>query len=210
MKRPALIIFDFDGTIANTVTPGLVYANEILMEMGRNPITHEDFQLLRNKSTRDVLKYFKLSLLEIPSLALRLRKRVRQNIAEMKPYPAMPFVLDELKKRGYDLEILTSNAKDLVLQFLNNNNLTQFNTITSERDLFGKHISLGKLMKRYKLNPEDCIYLGDEVRDVEACKKAHIPIISVTWGLQAEEILKIAGCTYVAEKPEDILEILPS
>ncbi len=210
MKRPSLIIFDFDGTIANTVTPGLIYANEILMEMGKDPITHKDFQLLRNKSTQEVLKHFKLTLLEIPALALRLRRRVRQNIAEMKPYPAIPFVLNELKKRGYQLEILTSNAKDLVQQFLINNNLSQFNNITSERDLFGKHISLAKLLRRHKLQPDDCIYVGDEVRDVEACKKAHIPIISVTWGLQAEEILKIAGCSYVAEKPEDILEIIPA
>jgi phosphoglycolate phosphatase len=52
------------------------------------------------------------------------------------------------------------------------------------------------------------IYVGDETRDVEACKKVGIKIIGVTWGLHTPKALKKAGADYIINKPDEFHKIL--
>ena len=117
-------------------------------------------------------------------------------------------MLTTLVMRGYPLQVLTTNAKDIVETFLKTNDINVFTEVTSERNLFGKSASLKKILKHMNKKPEEVIYIGDEVRDIEACKKVGIEIISVTWGLQSRGALEKAGANYLADTPGDILNIL--
>ena len=74
--------------------------------------------------------------------------------------------------------------------------------------MFGKHRSLKRLLKTYHMKPAETIYIGDEVRDIEACRKAKVQIIAVTWGFNSKRILERAKPDFIADKPEDIVKIV--
>ncbi|MCR4313329.1 MAG: HAD hydrolase-like protein, partial [Candidatus Roizmanbacteria bacterium] len=60
----------------------------------------------------------------------------------------------------------------------------------------------------FELDRSEVIYVGDEIRDVEACKKTGIKIIGVSWGLHTIEALEKAGVDYITKKPLEIFKIL--
>lgn len=119
----------------------------------------------------------------------------------------MKHVIKVLSKEHF-LGIITSNSEENVKIFLKNNNLTKhFNLIHSNLSLFGKDKSIKKVMKSRKMKRGNIIYIGDESRDVNAGKKAGIKTVAVTWGYEAESVLKKAKPTYIVTKPQELLSL---
>ena len=116
--------------------------------------------------------------------------------------------LFELKKKGYKLAIISSNRIENINVFIKHNNINIFDFVHGKTDLFGKAGYLGKFLNDFKLGKSEVIYIGDEIRDVEACKKVGIKMIGVSWGLHTIEALRKAGVDYIAKKPEEILKII--
>ena len=71
--------------------------------------------------------------------------------------------------------------------------------------IFGKAGALKMLIRRHRVAKSDVWMVGDELRDIEAAKKAGINCIAVTWGLQHPDTLKAAHPTYVVDSPGQIL-----
>ena len=65
-----------------------------------------------------------------------------------------------------------------------------------------------KAMKKFRLNKENIIYIADEIRDIDACRKAGIKIISVCWGFNSKAALSVKNAEYLAEIPADILRYI--
>ena len=104
--------------------------------------------------------------------------------------------------------ILSSNSKENIEKFLQANSLEIFDFIHSEENILGKGKALGNLLKTHRLKNNEVIYVGDEVRDIEACKENGVKIISVTWGFNKKDILKKSKPDYIVDKPRKILKIL--
>jgi phosphoglycolate phosphatase-like HAD superfamily hydrolase len=67
---------------------------------------------------------------------------------------------------------------------------------------------LGKAKILKEIKTDDMIYVGDEVRDIEACKKAGVPVIAVTWGFNDMEALIDAKPDWMAKTVEGIMQII--
>jgi len=114
--------------------------------------------------------------------------------------------LKEIKKEGLRLGILTSNSGKNVRAFLAYNNLSELiDFIYSGKSLFVKDEVLKRLTDNKKILRENLIYVGDETRDIEASKRAGIPVIAVTWGLNNRDILAAMNPDQMAHTPEDLL-----
>lgn len=203
MKKRYLV-FDFDGTIANTVEPAMKLANGILKDMGENTLTDEQMEGLRDKSYMEIIQSFNVPVWKVPGLLLKLRTTLLENFDMIKPYPHIAQLLKKLSKEGYYMYVLTSNDKEFVQKFLEVFEITVFEDIYSEMNIFGKGDALKKFMDIQNIDPHDIIYVGDEVRDIEACKKNDATVISVTWGFNTEDKLKEAGPTAIANTPEEL------
>jgi phosphoglycolate phosphatase-like HAD superfamily hydrolase len=83
-----------------------------------------------------------------------------------------------------------------------------FSFIHSELNLFGKSGALDKMLKKYKLHKPDVLYVGDEVRDIEACKKVGVDIVSVTWGFNSREVLEKYQPNKLVGTPEELLQCI--
>jgi HAD superfamily hydrolase (TIGR01549 family) len=211
MYNQKTIIFDFDGTIANSFEETFNVYNELSKRFKCKPISPKEQQELRNKRPQELLKKYGITKLKLPLLLLKGRKKLQKKMGKIKPAKDMVKALKALKECGFKMGILTSNSKKNVKIFLENNELKNiFDFISTGKHLFGKSKSLQKILKKKKIPKNSVIYIGDETRDVEATKKAGIPIAAVSWGYNTPEILKSLSPTKLVETPKALVEYLKS
>ena len=202
------IVFDFDGTIADTLSIVIKIANKFADHYGYHKIPLSDLPKLREKKPSQVLKHLGISLFKLPIVARKIRFEMNKEIIHLNTAVDLRDTLVKLKGSGCVLGILTTNSRENVTQFLKNNNLELFDFIYSGRAVFGKSRLLKKLMKTKTIPHDDPIYVGDEIRDVEAAKKAGIKVIGVSWGYNTKNALLKAQPDHVVEKPEDLQTII--
>jgi phosphoglycolate phosphatase len=204
-----VIIFDFDGTIADTLDALVSIANRLALEFGYVQITQQELSLLRNLTSREIIKYSGISVLKIPFLVKKVKSELKNKIHEFKPIPGIKEALIELKEHGYRLGIITSNSKDNVTEFLKNNDLASlFDFIYSGVTIFGKTTIINNVLKQKQIKPQQVIYVGDETRDIEASKKANIKVIAVAWGFNSPEVLAQQKPDFLIHNPSELLTVL--
>ena len=206
--RLSSIIFDFDGTIADTLYKGIEITNKIARQLNIRQIQPEDIELLRNMTQSEILRFFKVPIYKIPFIVARYHSEFNEVIDQLKPFDGMSEALEKLSTK-FTLGILSSNSEENINKFLRKNNLDSFfDFVHSQPQIFGKSSSLRKIMRMYRIKPEQMIYVGDEVRDIQASRQARIPIISVTWGANSRELLAKYKPDYIVDTPAQILSIL--
>ena len=202
------VVFDFDGTIADTLSVVIKIANRFAEHYGYRKIPLSDLPKLREKKPSEVLKHLGISIFRLPIVVRKIRFEMNKEIAHLNTAADLKNTLVKLKESGCVLGILTTNSHENVMEFLKNNDLDLFDFVYSGRAVFGKSRLLKKLMKAKTIPHKDPIYVGDEIRDVEAAKKAGIKVIGVSWGYNTRDALQKAHPDYIVEKPEDLQEII--
>lgn len=200
------IIFDFDGTIADSFHAFVRVYNEVGKHYNLTQITPAEARKLRGMTPKEVIRALKISLFTLPFYLWQGRKLFKNEVDNIKPIEGIIPVLEQLAQENR-LGILTSNDKSSVEHFLIKHSLSMFDFVHSERNLFGKHKALLSLLETYQLSRETTIYVGDEVRDIEACKKARVKIAAVSWGLNAQELLATYKPDFLFTKPEELLSV---
>ncbi len=213
MKKIKFVIFDFDGTIADTLPFSFQKFLEIARFLKIDDLTDaEIIKEIRSKSYQELLKdNFKRTWLKIPFVINTIKSmqvELEKEMENIKFFPGIRKFLFNLKKEGYKLAIISSNRIENIDKFIKFNKLDVFDFVHGKTDLFGKASYLEKFLKDFNIKKLEVIYIGDEIRDVEACKKVDIRMIGVSWGLHTIGALKKAGVDYIAKKPQEILKIL--
>ena len=204
-----VIIFDFDGTIADTVDALVSIANGLAQKFGYIPITQEELALLRNLNSREIIKYSGISILKIPFLLKKVKSELKSKIKELKPISGIKETLVVLNNNGYRLGIITSNSQENVTDFLRVNDLDNlFDFVYSGVTIFGKTTIINNVLKQKQIKPQEVIYVGDETRDIEASKKANIKVIAVTWGFNSQEVLAKQNPDFLIQEPYELLEVI--
>jgi len=106
------------------------------------------------------------------------------------------------------LFILTSNIEPAVRYILDKYQLDCFEGVYADTSIFKKHKKLKRLLEKHDLQAAETIYVGDEVRDIEACRKVGMPIVSVSWGFNNREKLSEVQPDHIADDPANLLGIL--
>jgi phosphoglycolate phosphatase len=209
MSKKKLVIFDFDGTIVNSLNLALKFYNYYGPKLGTLPITLEEFRDLGGVGAMAMLKIKKISWWKALFLVIWIRKKIYQEREKLIIHPTIKEVLSKLKSNGFKMMILTTNDKNKVQKYLEHFGLKEFfDRVISQKFLFQKHRSLKWIQKKFSLSLKDMVYIGDEGRDVEACKRVGVDFIGVTWGYNTERVLREAGARWIVNDPEDIKEIL--
>lgn len=155
------IIFDFDGTVANTFQ-----LNVGLIKEMRPDTSKKEIELFRNNGVAVLQKELNLSLKEVLKLLGLLAKKQTQIINKAKIFPGIKNIFDELRKRDIKIIILSSNTTENIEKWLVHQKI-KVDKIITNNNIFGKDKLLRKMGRQF-------VYVGDEVRDVEACKKAGV------------------------------------
>src|SRR3989344_1121153 len=196
-----LLIFDFDGTIADSLDTFLKIVNK---RLGSNLTKIE----VRKKGTKKLIKELKIPKLLLPFYVWRARREIQNFVSTLEPFKGMETVIRKLNKK-HELAIITSNSKSNVIAFLTKHKLEKcFSEIDDSLAFFAKDKKIKKLLNSKALQSKDCIYIGDETRDVEAAKKAGVKPIAVTWGYESRKLLMKSKADYVADTPMELIRYL--
>lgn len=204
-----VILFDFDGTIADTYQAIAKITNQLSTEFGYKALDQEELVLIKNLSSREIVKRSEISIFKLPFLVRRVRAELSKEIAELEPITGIVPVLLELKKQGYILGIVTSNNQENVNIFLAKNQIDHlFSYIYSSTAIFGKHRVLNQVIREHKIAQSDIIYVGDETRDIRSARKSLVSVVAVSWGFNAAEILQEHQPDYLIAEPSELLEAI--
>ena len=117
----------------------------------------------------------------------------------------MDEVLPELRKQSDHFGILTSNSVENVELFLKHHGLQDvFSFVSSTSKLTGKAKHLRSICRTFSIEADDIIYIGDEIRDVKAAKKAGVPVAAVGWGFNSPEALVGANPNFLFHEPTEL------
>jgi len=201
-----LLIFDFDGTIANTLETGLRIFNEVAEEYSLERITMEEAKELRKLNTRALLDHLGISRILAVRLGAHLRKVLHSRMDEVDLMPEVDRAIRTLFDDGYPLGILSSNSRENIRDFLDRFGLGDcFLFIEAGVSLFGKPQRIKNLLKKRKLEPAEVAYIGDETRDMEAARIATVRSIAVCWGANGREAMVTEGPDYCIDRPDELV-----
>ena len=204
---PDLFLFDFDGTVADTLTISHSILNDLAREFRFRTLPTEELQQARLMGTREFIRHLGISSWRVPRIAHRGLLELQNRITEVEPIAGIPAVLAELHGRGHRIGILTSNSETNVLAFIARNSLPYFHFVRTSSKLFGKARVMRKIVREEKTQPGRVIYVGDETRDIEAAREAGLRIAAVTWGYNAEETLAGLAPDHLLRSPGELLGI---
>lgn len=202
------LLFDFDGTLADSLSAIVTITNRLAPEFGYRPTPLEEVDALKGLTARQLIRYSGIPLLKIPALLRRVRAELRQQTAHIPPCAGMPAVIRQLHAHQHQLGVVTSNTPEAVRAFLAVQGLEHcFFSIDGGGTLFRKGKLINQCLDRYQLSPQQTVYVGDEVRDVDAARFAGVCPVSVTWGFNNREALVAAQPDWVIDMPEMLKDI---
>lgn len=207
------IIFDFDGTIADSFGAMMEIFEEHKKEFGFDKFGDEELKVYREQGVAELIKKRKISIWKILKILRVGKKLMNKKIISVKPFKGIREILIELKNRGLILGIISTNSEENIRKFLKKNKIEVFDYVVGKGSLFGKKRVIKNILKKSPsigsgLKKDEVLYVGDEVRDIEACKKIGIKIAAVAWGFSDEKLLKKNKPDFLVKEPDELIKIL--
>lgn len=203
-----IMLFDFDGTIADTYFYMCEISNRICSDFGYNRIQDSDIAFLKGKTSREIIDYLKIPLLKVPAIVARAKKEYQKGISGIKIADGLKEPLAILHKSGARMGILSSNSRDNVSQVLEQHGLNVFEFIHSTSRIWGKNISLQTLIQQKKLPKDAVVYIGDEIRDILAARRLGIKVAAVAWGYNSRAALAEHKPDFLLKEPRELTALL--
>lgn len=181
MKYP-LAIFDFDGTLADSLPQLLSIFNRLAEEFRFNKIGEEDIKTLQTLDVRQVLKSLRIPFWKLPRIMHQLRQHMWNEADQIGLFPGINEFLNRLVNHRVRLAIVSSNSWKNIQQILGPHNAELFEFAECDASIFGKRPKLRKVIRNSGANPSRTIYIGDEVRDLLAASAEGLAFGAVAWG----------------------------
>ncbi|MGB3292963.1 MAG: HAD hydrolase-like protein [Phormidesmis sp.] len=202
----AFLIFDFDGTIADTLATIVRITNRIAPEYGYSPTTPEKLRYYQSLSTQDMLKQAEIPLFRLPFLLRRVRREMGAEIMTVPIAPDLAATLRDLAAANHQLIVMSSNSQQNIHCFLNRHGLSDvFESVQGGVGLLSKARVLKRIVQRNNLDFSQVIYVGDETRDIDASHRVGILVAAVTWGFSSREALAAQQPAFLIDHPRQLL-----
>lgn len=211
-----LVVFDLDGTLVDTA-PDLGYAaNRVRAEAGLAPLPVADYRPVASAGARGLLKVaFGIGPDHATFATLResLLAHYRQHLArESRPFDGVDGVLAAFEQHGIAWGVVTNKPQWLTDPLMEALGLARRSAVTlgAQDDIKPKPAPDGLLRAcaMLKLKPADCVYVGDDRRDVEAARAAGMPVIAAAWGYVGfGEPVERWNADRILQQPDELLSL---
>jgi len=199
----SLVIFDLDGTLADSFPWFQRNVNEVADRFGFRRVVDGDVEMLRHASTRDILAHLKIPRWKLPFIARHVRRLKTEQAASIPLFDGVEEMLSALAARDIRLALVSSDTEANAREKLGAS-AALFSDFDCAASVFGKPAKFRRVLKRAGVHAARAIAIGDETRDIEAARAVGIACGAVTWGYAAPNALRALKPDLVFERMEDI------
>lgn len=192
-----LVIFDFDGTLADSFPWFLSVVDTVADKYKFKRVAHHEIEALRTASARQIVKQLGVPWWKIPLIGRTVRRLAADNAHQITLFEGIDGVLQRLSQAGVMLAVVTANSEANVRRVLGPENAARISYYECSVPLFGKQARFRRIVKQMGIAPHEALCVGDELRDLEAARKAHIPFGAVAWGFTQLDALQ-------AQAPDEV------
>jgi 2-phosphoglycolate phosphatase len=182
------VLFDLDGTLADTAPDLADAVNRMLAEQGREPLPLERLRPFASAGARGLLQVAFGIKPDDPDYAA-LRETFLEYYAEnvcrhTRLFPGIAELLSGLRARDVPWGIVTNKATRFTERIILDLKLEPDCVACGDTTPYLKPhpASLLHAVGQLKLPPGNCLYLGDDLRDMKAARAAGARAIAVQWG----------------------------
>ena len=206
MPHYRLAIFDFDGTLADSLPWFRASFQDMITRFDLAPVRDDEVEGLRGMSAREIMARLNVSMWQLPAIVSDMRKRKLAAANEISLFKGIPAMLTDLQRRGIKTAIVSSDSEASVRQVLGPSAalIARFDCGAS---LFGKHHKFKRVAKQLGTRPSEVLCIGDELRDIDAAKAAGMDSAAVAWGYALPAALQAAGPTHFFGSIEEMAQI---
>lgn len=202
------VIFDFDGTLADTEKFVVTIYNQIAEKYGYALIDDAQYEKIKTMSFSKVLNVMDISYKKAMTLLAEGQKILKKNMDAVAPFEKdIASVLEQIKEQCPVIGVISSNTKKNIRLFLKNTRITSMDFVISS-PLFSKESKIRSVMRRKKLSPEEILYVGDEQRDIVSSHHAGVDVAAAAWGYTSRQMLLKRNPTYLIHSLKDVVDIL--
>lgn len=207
MTRYRLAIFDFDGTLADSLPWFRASFHDMVARFNLTHVPAEEMEGLRGLSAREIMARLNVSKWQLPAIVSDMRKRKLAAASEISLFAGIPAMLSDLHRLGITTAIVSSDSEASVRQVLGpaTAQITRFDCGAA---VFGKHRKFRRVARKLGAKPAETICIGDEIRDIEAAKAAGMDSGAVAWGYALPSALQAAGPTHLFNSIEEMAQRL--
>jgi len=199
-----LVIFDFDGTLADSARWLAGELNPMAARFGFRPVSEAEIERLRGCDTRQILSRLRVPGWKLPFIARHVRRRLADDAETIQLVPGAKTLLRRLAGQGIVLGVVSSNSAANVRRILGPEAAALIEHYACGASLFGKAARFRKVVRRARVKPEQTLCVGDETRDIEAAREAGLACGAVAWGYARREILAARRPTWLFETPDEV------
>ena len=205
----ALVLFDFDGVLADTLGDMLLFAQQVCDELGVNHIvTRDDLNSLETMSFAEYGRQCEVPEPLVDEFVRRCLKRFSEKESPPAIFSGLTQVVQELCREN-TLAIVSGNTVQNVKAFLIEHGLDGcFQTIFGVDSPGNKFEKIEQAHRQLAEEGEPVFMVGDSLSDVRAAKDASAKSIAVGWGHQSAERLMSVEPDYLVRSPRELLKLL--
>ena len=182
MPAYRLVIFDFDGTLADSGPWFWSVMNGVARRYRFREVDRDELEVIRDLDTRTMLHELGVARWKVPLIARHLRRLMTRDIDQIALFPGIVGLIEALHGAGVAIAIVSSNAEANVRRVLGRSLSAHVSHFACGSSLTGKAVKIQKLLKQCDVPPDAVLAIGDEVRDIEAARAAGIACGAVGWG----------------------------
>ncbi|WP_417492777.1 HAD hydrolase-like protein [Maricaulis sp.] len=202
--RYDLVVFDFDGTLADSLTWFRTALSDVIEKHGLTPICEERAEALRGMAPKAIMDELGIPTWKLPFIAADVRDRAAKNVDQITLFDGIAELLLELRAAGATIAVVSSNGEEAIRQVMGPELVGHISHFACGAALFGKAAVFRKVVKKAGSTPERTLCIGDEVRDIEAAHEAGCACGAVGWGFATPAILDASGPDHLYAEPQDI------
>lgn len=210
------VLFDLDGTLANSLEDLASSVNYALCELGFPTRKTEEFKNLVGDGIPKLIERALPDGKKTPDKKQKCLEIFMPHYREhyfdkTRAYDGITALLKSLKAEDFKIAVISNKAQEMAEKVVQKLFGDIFDIVAGEREGYKTKpdpaLTL-KITEKLGVKPESCILVGDSGMDMLAAMNAGAVGIGVLWGFREKDELQKNGARYIVRKPHEIYDII--
>jgi len=199
-----LVIFDFDGTLADTFPWFVSVFDAVADKYGFRRIDKSEIEVYRGLDARQIVKRLGVPFWKLPFVAAHMRTLIARDIEQVALFPGIPELLERLHSEGVLLAVVSSNSEANVRHVLGARISSLIQRFECGSSMYGKASRFKRVLRLTRVPAQSALSVGDELRALAAARVVGIPFGAVTWGFTTPNALEAGSPDHLFGSVDDI------